>query len=127
MNSGIIIKVEYRVFPASSFLTLTIIPYSGKFNEVLSRVKEGALYAWEGSFDIAKLTDTTDQLLDSIAQRKAQFRITDGNGTLHLVGTDQYPARMLYSRQVDNQPGAYNGYRCTILRKSPVQTYIAVQ
>lgn len=124
MNSGIITKIEYRIFPDAEFTTLTIIPFSGKFVEEFTVVSAGRLFEWNGNFDLAKIDSDTDTVVDSIAYRKAQFRITDGNGTKHLVGDEQFPARMFFSREVGDQPGAFNGYRCSVVRKAPKVTVI---
>lgn len=124
MNSGVIIKVEYRIFPENNFAELDAIPFSGKFLEDPQKTKAGMLYSFRGDFNIAKVGPETDAIINSVTDRKAQFRVTDGNGTKHLVGSEFYPARLYAARHADGQPGSFNGYRCSITRDAPERTTI---
>ncbi len=122
MNSGVITKVEYRILPEVNFSQLDVIPQSGKFNEDPQKTGAGMLYSFSAGFNIAKLNQGTDEIISNLTDRKAQFRITDANGTRHLAGDDSYPARLYASRHADGQPGSFNGYRCSITRKAPEMT-----
>lgn len=124
MNSGVITKVEYRILPDVDFSELDVIPHSGKFAEEVQRTNAGLLYSFSANFNIARLNQETDKTIAELSDRKAQFRITDANGTRHLAGDEFYPARLYASRNVDGQPGSFNGYRCTITRNAPEMTTI---
>lgn len=119
-NSGVIIKIEYAIFPSTSFIDLDIIPYSGKFSENFQKTAAGAVFNFSADFSIEKIETATDEMLAALVDRKAAFRLTDGNGTRHICGTGIYPARLAYSREVNNEPGGFNGYRCSIARLSPM-------
>ena len=124
MNSGVIIKIEYRIFPEVNFANLDIIPHSGSFKEEPSKTNAGLIFTFDSSFKIAKIEQSTDDIINLITDRKAQFRITDGNGTKHLVGDDLFPARLFATRSADGQPGSFNGYLCSISRKSTSMSVI---
>ena len=124
MNQGVIIKAECRISLDDDFTDLDIIPYSGNFTEEFSRTDAGGLYSWSGSFGIAKVSETNDTIIDSFAGKKAQFRITDGNGTKHLVGNSSYPSRLTHTREVAASAGGFNGYNCEVTRKAPQHTTI---
>jgi len=124
MNSGVIIKVEYRVFPENNFSELDAIPFSGKFSEDSSKINAGMQYSFKADFKIAKVEPATDDIIHSITDGKAQFRITDANETKYLVGTPSYPARLYASRNADGLPGSFNGYRCTIKRNAATMSAI---
>lgn len=123
-NSGVIVKVEYKLSGESSFTDLDMIPYSGRFSDNGKRNKAGMVYDFSGSFDKDRISTENDTLLNSLAGRKATYRITDGNGTLHTVGDGQYPALLIYSRNLGGTAGAFNGYHCTISRPAPYPTTI---
>lgn len=125
-NSGVVIKVEYMLIGGSSFTDMDIIPHSGKFDDTGERKNAGMVYNFQGAFTKAKISAENDIIMNAIAGRKAQFKITDGNGTVHLIGDSSYPARMVYSRNIGGQPGTFNGYRCTITRQSPTPNTITI-
>lgn len=119
MNSAVITKIEYRIFPESDFTALDVIPHSGKLSEPqLTDSGGNNYYDCQVPFSVAKSETAKDILLKSIANRKAQYRITDANGVVYLVGNESYPARLAYTRNLDGQPGSFNGYQCTIACKS---------
>ncbi len=119
MNSAVITKIEYRVFPEVNFSAFEIIPYSGKLSEDISETKAGNVYACVVDFNVAKSEQAKDTTLKSVLKRKAQFRVIDANNIVYLVGDENYPARLVYSRGIDGTPGSFNGYKCKINRKSP--------
>lgn len=124
MNSGVIIAAEVKVFPATTFTPIDIIPFSGDFNEPSIETNAGKHYEYKGVFSIAKIHESTDEFLSAIEYRKATYRITDGNGTKHLIGDGLYPARLFYSREIAPQAGGFNGYRCTVTRRASTRTTI---
>ncbi len=126
MNTGVIIKVEVRLLTETDYLDLDVIPYSGDFAEPFSQSNAGGLYSYKGSFSIAKISNTNDTIIDGIIKRKLEFRVTDGNGTKHLVGDTSYPARLTCSREVASSAGGFNGYKCEITREAPRHTNIEV-
>lgn len=126
MNSAVITKIEYRVFPEAEFSELDIIPQSGKLSELLQKDGGGnSYYDCAVDFTMAKSEAAKDTLLKSVASRKAQYRITDANEVVYLVGDESYPARLTHNRNIDGQPGSFNGYRCSVFCKSPTGISIA--
>ena len=119
MNAAVITKIEYRIFPEEVFSELEIIPNSGKLIETVSNTNAGYVFSCVIDFNIAKSEQTNDSLLKSVLNRKAQFRVTDANDVVHLVGSESYPGRLSYSKNIDGTPGSFNGYHCKINRNSP--------
>ena len=119
MNSAVITKIEYRVFPEANFTELDTIPHSVKLSELLQKDSSGNRYFdCQVNFNVAKSEAAKDTILKSIAVRKAQYRVTDANGVVYLVGDETYPARLIHNRNLDGKPGSFNGYHCTISTKN---------
>lgn len=119
MNSAVITKIEYRIFPDAEFTLLTHIMYSGKLNEESADAEGVNLFTSTLNFSVAKITASTDSEIKSVKNRQAQFRVTDGNGTVYLVGDESYPARLVAQSALDGSPGSFNGYRCTVTCRAP--------
>lgn len=119
MNSAVIIKIEFKLQTDENFTVLDFIPYSGKISDQVSTTRPGDFYNTTVNFNIAKAGSATDTILKTFKNRKAQFRITDANSAVHLVGNDDWPARLLYQKALDGAAGSFNGYRCTISCQSP--------
>ena len=119
MNSAVITKIEYRIFPNANFSNLEIIPQSGKLSSPRKKDAGGNAY-FETSvpFNMAKSEPVKDDMLKNIVSRKGQFRITDANGFVYLVGNESYPARLNYGKALQGTPGSFNGYQCVITCKS---------
>jgi len=119
MNSAVITKIEHRIFPEAEFTPLEIIPHSGKLSSPFKKSSAGnSYYDTAVQFNIAKSELAKDVILKSIVNRKAQYRVTDANGVVYLVGSGTYPARLTYTRAIDGSPGSFNGYRCVITCQS---------
>lgn len=127
MNSAVITKIEYRIFPDVDFTELDTIPHSGKLSEPLLTDDGGNdYYDCNVPFTIAKSEAAKDTLLKSIKNRRAQYRVTDANSVVYLVGDESYPARLTYTRNLDGSPGSFNGYRCSIDCTSPEGSTVVV-
>ncbi|WP_299576656.1 hypothetical protein [uncultured Sunxiuqinia sp.] len=120
MNSAVITKIEYQLDGQQDFSEIEIIPHSAKMSEDHARTRAGDLHKTNAQFNIAKVCPETDSILLAVKSRRAQFRITDANGVIHLVGSTSYPARLSYEKGLDGSPGSFNGYRCLITCSSPV-------
>lgn len=121
MNSAVITKIEHRVFPDENFNQLDIIPYSGKLSSPFQKTSAGnGYYNTSVAFSIAKSSASNDAILKNIVNRKAQYRVSDANGVVYLVGNETYPARLTYTRALDGSPGSFNGYQCVITCQSVV-------
>jgi hypothetical protein len=119
MNSAVITKIEHRIFPEANFVQLEIIPHSGKLSSPFQKNSSGnSYYNTTVTFNIAKSEPAKDAILKNIVSRKGQYRITDANGVVYLVGSETYPARLTYTRAIDGTPGSFNGYRCVITCQS---------
>jgi hypothetical protein len=119
MNSGVIIKIEVRMVGGSTFSEIDFIPESAKMKEEPRREPAGLSFLTTIDFKVAMLSEDNDSVLNAINNRKAEFRITDANDTVYLVGSVNYPARLLYNRSADGTPGSFNGYLCVITQISP--------
>ncbi|WP_372772128.1 hypothetical protein [Mangrovibacterium sp.] len=114
MNSAVITKIEVRLIGEESFTELPQIMYSAKLTETVERNRGGLLYQLSCPFNVAKVSAANESQIESLVNRKAQFRLTDGNGVVHLVGSDEYPARLLHQKGLNGTPGSFNGYACKI-------------
>lgn len=118
MNAAVIVKCEYRLLENPEFSVLGHILYSGKPKEQPQKTNSGLIYTTTLDLSVSKITAENDLLIKAIVNRKVQFRVTDANGTIYLIGNDQFPARLMYDSALDGQPGSFGGYRCTITQKS---------
>ncbi|MFZ4705499.1 MAG: hypothetical protein ACOYMF_05770 [Bacteroidales bacterium] len=114
MNSGVIVKAEYKLIGNSDFTDLDIIPYSGTISETWKKPFEGLVATVQVDFKKENWGVTNDATMKLLLNKKAVYRITDGNGTKFIVGTSSKPARMLYVASVDPGPGGFNGFTCNI-------------
>ena len=119
MNSGVVVKIEYRLIGSLIFADLDVIPYSGNISEVWKKPIPGLIATVAVDFKKENWSPINNTLMKSLLNRKAQYRITDANGTVSLVGTDKNPARLLYGAIVTGTAGSFNGYTCTITWLSP--------
>lgn len=119
MNSGVIVKVEYKPTGENDFLTLDVIPHSGNIIEENKETIAGMVFTTTAGFKIAESKPVTDTLLNTLIGRRAIFKITDANGTIYTVGDSSYRARFQYTRRADGEPGSYNGYICSVTREAP--------
>ncbi len=118
MNSAVITNIEYRLPGDQEFISIDFIPESGKFNEEPKRTSSGIVYNTTVDFNIAGLTVIVDELIKKLQNRKAYFKITDSTGLIFCVGTEIFPARLSAKSALDGSPGAFRGYRCTIVQNS---------
>lgn len=119
MNSVVLNKVEVRIIGEQNFTNIDIVPESGIMNDESTDTAHGSLDKISVQFNIANLTIATDALIKKLRGRKLQFRLTDTNSLVHLVGDDYYFARMNRQKIIDKTPGSFNGYRCTVSCNSP--------
>jgi len=119
MNSAVITKCEYRLIENPEFTIFDLILYSGKLKEDNQKTAAGILFTTVIELSISKITAGNDVLIKLLNNRKAQFRVTDANGTIYMVGNDNFPARLLHQKALEGAPGSFGGYRCTITQKSP--------
>ncbi len=120
MHSVVVTKVEYRLIEDENFSTpFDIVPESGRLTEEPGRTSQGILNKASAEFSIAGITADSDTLMKKLSRRKHQFRLTDSNGCVHLVGDDYYHVRFSYQKIIDQTPGTFNGYRCSIACNSP--------
>lgn len=118
MNAAVITKIEYKFIGYLSFNTIPIIPSSGKFKEESIRSSKGLIYTTTVDLSISKIDKENDELIKSINNRKSQFRLTDANGTIIIVGDEEFPARLTPESGIDGTPGSFGGYRCKITCES---------
>lgn len=119
MNSGVIIKIEYRLLGEQEFTEMDFEGFSGKISKNTSKPSSGILHSTTINLMIPKITNEKTSELDGLLNRKAQYQVTDSNGKVHLVGDDNFPARLFYQNGIDGTPGSWNGYTASITHKSP--------
>ncbi len=119
MNVGIVTKIEYRIFPNAEFTELSFTGYSGNIVKTTSQPTAGTLHETNVGLKIPGINNNKTSLLDSLLFRKGQYRVTDGNGVVHLIGSDLYPAKLEYTSGINGAAGSWNGYTVTIKHQSP--------
>ena len=119
MNSAVIVKAEYKLIGDTEFTDLGIIPYSGSISEDWGKSFAGIAAKINVGFKKENWSATNDAAMKLLLNRKAQFQITDSNGTVSLIGTDQNPARLMYKSNVDGSASGFNGFDCSITWISP--------
>jgi len=119
MNLGVVVKIEYRLIGNLVFADLDVIPYSGSISETWKKPSSGLIATIAVDFKKENWSPANNTLMKSLLNRKAQYRVTDANGTISLVGNDKNPARMLYEAQVVGAAGSFNGFTSTITWLSP--------
>lgn len=124
-NSGVIIKIEYKFTEADEFASISFTPYSAKLDQSTKRTAAGWLHNTKVPFRIAKNEKATQQPISTLLQRKAIYRVTDGNNTTYTIGTDELKARLIYSLQLGGSPGSYNGREVEITWESTTGAIIS--
>ena len=119
MNAAVVVKAEYRLIDTNSFTDIDIIPYSGSISETWKKTFSGLAATVTVNFKKENWSPSNNTTMKSLLNRKAQFRITDANGTVSLVGTNENPARLLFDASVESAAASFNGFTCSISWLSP--------
>ena len=119
MNSAVITKAEYKLPGENDFSVLDIVPHSGKITQEPKRTNAGLIYSVKADFLIVGTSSEQSYLLSQLNNRKASFRLTDADGIIYFVGSENYPARMLATLDLGGSPGSFKGHRCLITLNSP--------
>lgn len=119
MNSAVITKIEYQLPGHEDFIVIDIVPESGKLKQDIKRPGAGNVYTTIADFLIAGISVELDYEIKSINIRKAYFRLTDADDVVYLVGSVDYPARLVAQFDLGGAPGSFKGFRCTITQISP--------
>lgn len=119
MSLGLVRKIEYRLLEDSEFSEFSFTGFTGTIRKEIIRENGNVLHTTRINLRISGITSVITDLLDGILFRKAQYRVTDGNGKVHLVGDGQYPARLNYEQGIAGTPGSWNGYTVNITHLSP--------
>jgi len=114
MNAAVITKIEYKLPDQENFIVLDIVPESGKLKEEPKRTASGIIYTTIVDFLIAGMSSGLNSQIKSIDSRKAYFRCTDADDVVYLVGSEDYPARLISQFDLGGSPGSFKGYRCSI-------------
>lgn len=118
MNSAVITKVEYKLPEDLNFSVIDFVPQSGKMNEEPKATGAGTIYTTIIEFNIAGLSVVADELVKRLNNRKAYFKLTDSEGLVYNVGSENFAARFLAKSALDGSPGSFRGYRCFITLNS---------
>ncbi len=119
MNVGIISKIEYALLPDGEFAEFSFTGFSGTISKTPDKTNAGNVHKTTIALKIPGVEPSKTSLLDSLLFRPASYKVTDGNGIVHLVGTSGYPARLEYLQEVNGSAGGWNGYSLTINHQSP--------
>ena len=119
MNSAVVTKVEVRLLSAENFVDLDIIPYSGTIKEKWSKSFAGTSALVSVDFKKEKWSLANGSTFKPMLNARCQFKVTDSNGVVYLVGTRDIPARLLYESSIEKNPGSFNGYSLSIDWKTP--------
>ena len=119
MNSGVVVKIDYRLIGTVAFTDLDVIPYSGSITETWKKPFAGLIATVAVDFKKENWSPANNTMMKSLLNRKAQYRVTDANGTVSLVGSDKNPARLMFDAQVIGAAGSFNGFNCSITWLSP--------
>ncbi|MDA3867747.1 MAG: hypothetical protein PF489_13515 [Salinivirgaceae bacterium] len=117
-NSGVIIKIEYKYTEADSFNEIQFTPRSAKLNQDAKKTGAGVLHTTKVPFKIAKNEKATKEPISTLLNRKAIYRVTDGNYTTYTLGDDEIKARLNYSLELGGSPGSFNGREVEITWQS---------
>lgn len=118
MNAAVITKIEYRLDGVEEFSVFDIVPESGKLKQENKPTGSGKKYTTVVDFLIAGMSIELDQLMKNMDDRKAYFRITDADNIIYMVGSSDYPARLVAPFDLGGAPGSFKGYRCSITQIS---------
>ena len=117
-NSGVIIKLEYKYSESDSFTELTFIPRSAKLNQSAKKTAAGVAHLTKVPFKISKNEKSTQEPISTLLNRKAIYRVTDGNYTTYTLGNDEIKARLNYNLELAGAPGSFNGREVEITWES---------
>jgi hypothetical protein len=121
MSTGIINKLEYRIAGTTTWNEMDCTGYSANYTSTMSDTAAGKLYNFTVRTKMAGVNIQNGNLLDSLAGRKLELRLTDADGFIHYVGDTYAPARLVYDAANDGTPGSWNGYTITFTHGSPVK------
>ena len=136
-NIGSIIKIEiiqadYIIVSTpdeNNQVTTTVIgnwqelPFqqeSASFNEVEKQVDEGVRYDSELQFVIPKVYFENYKLTTPFSKKPVVIKITDGNGTSLLLGSDKIPAYVLRGAKIPSETSGLNNYKFSVKYKNPL-------
>lgn len=119
MNIGIVTKIEYRLIGKADFSDFSFTGFSGNITKTSKQTNAGILHETTIGLKIPRVESSKTILLDGLLFRKAEYRVTDGNGAVHLVGNEFHPARLEYTQGINGSAGSWNGYVVTINHQSP--------
>ncbi len=120
MNSAVVVKAEYRLIGVEEFTDFDIIPYSGSISESWEKSFSGIVAKVSVDFKKENWSASDNITMKLLLNRKAQFQITDSNGTVSLVGNNENPARLLFKSLVHGSVSGFNGFDCSISWLSPL-------
>ena len=126
MNTGIIIKLEYKVTGETDFRELEYTGFSANFVSNQEQTDAGAKFSLKIQARIPKIETAKSELLFYLMGRPMQVRFTDSNGTEHLAGDNSYPARLGFNQSIGGNPGDWNGYDIIILQEAPFPHSVSI-
>jgi len=120
MNVAVIVKVEYKLLSSyADFSDINIIPYSGSLSESVESVSAGDLHQVTLSFKKEKVSSLHNLIFQRLRNRPAIFRVTDANNIITIIGSEQFRARLTYTKTIAGSADGFNGYQCSVVCFSP--------
>ena len=121
MNSPVITKIEFKFLDNDyyDFVDFDIVPFSASFSESVGTSNAGHLHKSTLSFKKESISETNESLFNTLRSRPCQFRVTDANNYVFLVGDNDYKARMTFKKSLSGSNSGFNGYECSVVCTSP--------
>ena len=116
----IVTKIEFRYSSSDDFQPIVFTQNSASFSESSSETKHGTLYTSDANAYCSGITPEKTALFDMFCRKRPQFAITDNDGGVHLLGSDDNRAVFSYTKINSGTPGSKFGYQIRISYKSPM-------
>ncbi|MDR2127352.1 MAG: hypothetical protein LBP63_11065 [Prevotellaceae bacterium] len=110
-------KIEYRSTENDTWKELKTVSLSAKLTEKWSQDAAGKYSTVNVEAEIRNSSKTNDTVLEFLSKWRWQYRITDMNDRLYILGNSEYCADFNYSRTVGGLN--VNGYQISIEYVSP--------
>lgn len=124
-NSAVIIKIEYKFSKSENWTEIKFTLGSAKFEQSSKLEPGGLIYSVKVPFEISTLHTTSPEKINLLIQRKAIYRITDGNNITYTIGNNQIKARLAYNLVIGGNPGNFKGRQVEITWQNTTGVIIA--
>lgn len=126
MNTGVILKLEYKLAGETGYQELKFTGFSANFTSNQEQTPSGAKFSLKIQARIPKIGPENSSLLFYLMGRPLEVRFQDSNGITHTAGSSTFPSRLGYNQSIGGNPGDWNGYEITILQDAPFPHTVAL-